>query len=225
MFANRRDAGAQLARRLTAWAPRSPVVVGLPRGGVPVAAEVAAALQSPLDIVVVRKIGCPWQPELGVGAIAEGDVAVLNDALVAELRISSEDLQAVIEKERTELERRVRRYRGSRAPVPLAGRAVIVVDDGLATGYTARAAIRAVRGRGAAEVVLAVPVAPPQSARDLEGEADQFVAVDTPPWFYAIGQFYEDFSPTSDEEVVALLEPVVPPSQTTGVAGPAGDGR
>jgi putative phosphoribosyl transferase len=202
------------------WASQRPVVVGLPRGGVPVAAAVAAAMRSPLDIVVVRKVGCPWQPELGVGAIAEGGVSILNEALVDELGMRSDELQAVIGRERTELERRVRRYRGDRSPVPLAGRHVIVVDDGLATGYTARAAIQAVQRRGAATVVLAVPVAPPGSALDLEGEADEVVVLETPPWFMAIGDFYVDFSPTSDEEVVALLEQAL--SQTSPNAGPQG---
>jgi putative phosphoribosyl transferase len=182
----------------------SPVVVGLPRGGVPVAAEVASALGAPLDIVVVRKLGCPWHPELGIGAIAEGGVRVVNRALVRELAITADELATVIERETAELERRVLRYRDDRAPMPVDGRIVILVDDGLATGYTARAAVEAMRRRGAARVILAVPVASTAGASDLRRYADEVVAVLTPTWLVAIGEFYEDFSQTTDDALMAL---------------------
>jgi putative phosphoribosyl transferase len=160
----------------------------------------------PLDVVVVRKIGCPGQPELGIGAIAEGGVRVLNDALVDEVGIEPIELEAVTARERAELARRVRRYRGERSSLPVDGRVVILVDDGLATGYTARAAIEAIRRGGARRVILAVPVAPADSVAAMRRVADEVVVVDTPPWFLSIGDFYEDFAQTSDEEVVSLLE-------------------
>jgi putative phosphoribosyl transferase len=191
---------------LTGHAAAKPIVVGLPRGGVPVAAEVASRLRAPLDIVVVRKLGCPWQPELGIGALAEGGVRVLNRTLVDELCIGPSDLEKVIGREQEEVDRRVRRYRQEGSPIPVDDRVVILVDDGLATGYTARAAIESIRRRGASRVILAVPVASQESASALRDAADEVVALSTPPWFFAIGEFYEDFSQTTDEEVVALLE-------------------
>ena len=206
MFKDRREAGRELARRLAPYAPLEPLVVGLPRGGVPVAAEVAKHLGAGLDIIVVRKIGCPWQPELGIGAIAEGGVRIVNDALVHELGIQPNELERVTVREEAELARRIRRYRSDRAAVALAGRVVILVDDGLATGYTARAAIEAMRRSGARRVILAVPVAPADSVAEMRDVADEVVAVDSPPLFFAIGDFYEDFGQTSDAEVVALLE-------------------
>ena len=196
MFSDRRDAGRQLAERLMSYAPLNPVVLGLPRGGVEVAAAVAERLGAPLDVAVVRKIGSPWQPELGIGAIAEGDVCVLNDALVDDLGLSPGAVEDGIARERTELARRVARYRQDRTPVPLAGRFVIVVDDGLATGYTARAAVEAARRGGASRVVLAAPVAPRESVAELSGAADEVVVLDTPHAFFAIGQFFGDFSQT-----------------------------
>jgi predicted phosphoribosyltransferase len=209
MFQNRRDAGRQLAKLLThefAGAAEPPLVVGLARGGLPVAAEVADALGTPLDVLVARKLGLPWQPELGVGAIAEGGPRVLNQALIAEVGLDAAEIDDVTRRETQELERRVARYRGGRPPLPVTGRTVIVVDDGLATGYTARAAIEAVRARGAARVVLAVPVAPVESVERLREVADRVVVVDTPAAFMAIGEFYNDFSQTSDEEVIAILD-------------------
>jgi predicted phosphoribosyltransferase len=191
---------------MAGYARLEPVVVGMARGGVPVATEVASALGAPLDIIVVRKIGCPWQPELGIGALSEGDVRVLNDSLVEELGIGPEAVEAATDRERRELARRVLRYREDRAPYPVGSRNVILVDDGLATGYTARAAIEALRKRGAGQVLLAVPVAPPEKRAGLEGIADEVVVLETPPWFFAIGEFYRDFAQTSDDEVISLLE-------------------
>lgn len=205
MFADRRDAGRKLAARLAPYAAQQPVVIGLPRGGLPVAAEVAERLGAPLDVIVVRKIGAMWQPELGIGAIAEGGIRILNNAILAEVGMSHEDVEEVTAREREELERRVSRYRGKRQPVSVAGRPVILVDDGLATGYTARAAIEALRRRGAGRVILAVPVAPLDSVRELQSVADEVIAIETPTWSLAIGEWYEDFSQTSDEEVASIL--------------------
>jgi len=209
MFQDRRDAGRRLAR-LVAQDLRGdadpPVVVGLARGGLPVAAQVADHLRSPLDVMIVRKLGCPWQPELGVGAIAEDGFRILNDALIDDIGLEPAALDAVIRREQKELERRVRLYRGDRPPVPVRGRTVILIDDGLATGYTARAAIGALRARGATQVILAVPVAPADTVRALGSVADRVVALDQPDRFMAIGAFYADFSQTSDHEVTAILE-------------------
>ncbi|HEX5365655.1 MAG TPA: phosphoribosyltransferase family protein, partial [Acidimicrobiales bacterium] len=205
MFADRAEAGRRLADRLGHLRGEPLVVVGLPRGGVPVAAEVAVALGAPLDVILVRKLGVPFQPELGVGAIGEDGVRVVNREVVELTGVAPGDLAAVEARERQELERRARRYRGDRPRLPLAGRTVVVVDDGIATGSTARAACRVARVHGAARVVLAVPVAPPEWTERLAGVADEYVCVATPEPFSAIGQFYANFSQTSDEEVVALL--------------------
>ncbi len=204
-FADRRDAGRRLADRLASYAALQPVIVGLPRGGIVVAAEVAERLDAPLDVIVVRKIGCPGQPELGVGAVAEDGVRVLNDALLTEVGVTAEELESATARERTELARRVRRYRKGRSAASLAGRVVILVDDGLATGYTARAAIEAVRRRGARRVVLAVPVAPDAGVIAMRDVADEVVALETAPWFFGVGEFYEDFAQTSDDEVISHL--------------------
>jgi putative phosphoribosyl transferase len=205
VFVDRSDAGRRLAELLVGYARQEPVVIGMARGGVPVAAQVADRLRAPLDVLVVRKIGVPWHPELGVGAIAEGGASVANDALIAELGIRPDELEAVIERERRILDDRVRRYRGHQSPIPVEGRVAIVIDDGLATGYTARAAVDAVRRRGASRVVLAVPVGPRHTIDALRSVADEVVAVDPRDDLYAIGEFYADFSQTSDEEIVALL--------------------
>jgi len=204
-FRDRVDAGRQLAACLTAYRDEPVVVVALPRGGVPVAAEVARALRAPLDVLVVRKLGCPWQPELGMGAIAEGDITVLNEELIARVGVDDAAIRTVAGRERAELERRIRRYRGERPPVPVEGRTAILVDDGIATGSTALAAIDVLRRRGASRVVLAVPVAPREAVAALGPAADEVVTVQTPRLFMAIGQFYDDFSQTGDDEVATLL--------------------
>jgi putative phosphoribosyl transferase len=204
-FQDRTDAGRQLAWRLQQLRLEAPVVVGLPRGGVPVAAEVAHTLEAPLDVLVVRKLGCPWQPELALGALGEAGAMVLNPALITGIGLAPEDLADVIRAERGELERRLARYRGNRPAVPVRGRTVVVVDDGLATGATARAAIQVLRRRGAARIVLAAPVAPPETVKALGGVADEVVTLATPRAFLAIGQFYDDFTQTSDQDVTRLL--------------------
>jgi predicted phosphoribosyltransferase/dienelactone hydrolase len=173
---------------------------------VPVAAQVAEALDAPLDVCLVRKLGVPFQPELGMGAIGEDGVRVINDAVVREARVTPEELEQVEEREREVLERRGLRYRGGRPPVPVAGRTVVVVDDGVATGSTARAACRIARARGAARVVLAVPVAPHDWTDRLSGEADELVCLETPRAFFAVGQFYADFDQVDDAEVTACLD-------------------
>jgi putative phosphoribosyl transferase len=221
-FTDRVDAGRRLAPRLTHLAGRDVVVLGLPRGGVPVAAEVARSLDAPLDIVVVRKLGVPFHPELAMGAIGEGGVRVLNDDVVRAARVTGADLARVEASERDELERRARRYRGERPRVPLAGRTAIVIDDGIATGSTARAACQVTRALGAARVVLATPVAPPSVLDDLRRVADEVISLETPAAFQAVGQWYRDFGPTTDEEVVALLDRAAArrTSNTTVVPGP-----
>lgn len=206
MFVDRIDAGRRLGESLRHLRDEDVVVVGLPRGGVPVAYEVARTLDAPLDVIVVRKLGVPWQPELGMGAIGEDGVRVINEGIVAMADLSPGELAAVEERERAELERRARRFRGERPRMPLRGRTVVVVDDGIATGSTARAACHVARAHGAARVVLAVPVAPPDWTSRLAGDADELVCPRTPAPFFSIGQFYTDFSQTSDDEVVAILE-------------------
>ena len=205
MFADRHDAGRQLAQRVRDLELPDPVVLGLPRGGVPVAFEVATTLDAPLDVLVARKIGAPFQPELGVGAIAEGGVTYLDEASLRSLRLTVEDLRATIDRERAELTRRVERYRGGRAMAELRDRSVIVVDDGLATGVTARAALRSVRSHAPAAVVLAVPVGPPGAASFMRPDADVVVVVEAPERLTAVGQWYRDFTQTSDEAVLELL--------------------
>jgi putative phosphoribosyl transferase len=205
VFADRTEAGKRLAEHLGRYAQQDVVVLGLPRGGVPVAYEVATALGAPLDVIVVRKLGVPFQPELAMGAIGEDGARVLNDEVVALAHITPAELAAVEQRERAELERRARRFREARARVDLTGRTALIVDDGIATGSTARAACHVARAHGAAKVVLAAPVAPHDVARRFEGDADELVVHATPEPFFGVGQFYADFSQTSDEEVIDLL--------------------
>jgi predicted phosphoribosyltransferase len=205
-FANRREAGLALGRRLRHLAGRGDVVVlALPRGGVPVGFEVAKALGARLDVFVVRKLGLPGYPELAMGAIASGDTRVLNEDVVRWYRPSAQALDAVTRSERLELERRERNYRGNRPLTPIEGHVVILVDDGLATGSTMRAAILAVRRLKPARVVVAVPVGARETCAALRDVADDVVCVLTPEPFRAVGLWYEDFSQTSDEEVRELL--------------------
>ncbi len=205
VFSNRIDAGRRLAARLDHLRPLAPVIVGLPRGGVPVAAVVADALDAQLDVIVVRKLGVPAQPELGMGAIGEGGVHVLDQEVITKARVTTGELAAVEARERIELDRRAERCRAGRDRIRLAGRVVVIVDDGIATGSTARAACDVARAEGAARIVLAVPVAPQDWERRLTGAADEFVCVAAPAEFFGVGQWYRDFSQTSDDEVVECL--------------------
>ncbi|MDX3536324.1 phosphoribosyltransferase family protein [Streptomyces sp. MB09-01] len=221
LFTHRTDAGERLAEALLHLQGEDPVVLGLPRGGVPVAFQVARALGAPLDVIVVRKLGVPYHRELGFGAIGEGGVRVISEDIVRSSRVRQQDLAAVEHAEEAELARQARRFRGDRPRVVLAGRTVIVVDDGIATGATAAAACEVVRAQGAARVVLAVPVAPPDAVAWLRTEADEVVCLSTPRAFRAVGEWYEDFSQTPDEEVVALLTRAAAAPGAGPASGPA----
>lgn len=206
-FRNRADAGRRLAAALAAYKNEQPVVLALPRGGVPVAAEVAAALHAPLDLVLVRKLGVPDQPELAMGAVVDGSapIVVRNEDVIRLTGVTDEEIQAVCAEELAEIERRRDRYLGNRARVDPAGRVVIVVDDGIATGATTRAALRALRLRGPKKLVLAVPVAPTETLAAMRDEADEVVCLEDYADFGAIGFFYSDFRQTSDTEVITAL--------------------
>jgi predicted phosphoribosyltransferase len=207
LFKDRRDAGKQLARELSAYAGRPDVIVlALPRGGVPVAYEVARALSAPLDIFIVRKLGLPGHEELAIGAIASGGVRVLNEDIVRALNIPEALIDAIALREVQELERREHAYRGNHPPPEVRGRTVILVDDGLATGASMRAAVAALRAQNLARIVVAVPTAAPETCQAFESEVDEIVCAMTPEPFYGVGRWYEDFSQTTDEEVRALLE-------------------
>jgi putative phosphoribosyl transferase len=205
-FFDRTEAGQLLAENLSSYANQNDVIVlALPRGGVPVAAEVAKRLNAPLDVFVVRKLGLPGHPELAMGAIATGGVRVFNGEVVNALRISDEVIDAVSGEELTELRRREKAYRADRPPLELEGKTVIVVDDGIATGSTMLAAVSALRQLNAARIVVAAPVIAASTYREIQRAADEVAAVMAPEHFYAVGQWYEDFSQTSDEEVHELL--------------------
>ena len=206
VFRDRAEAGRILARGLAEYAGREDVLVlGLPRGGVPVAAEVARVLGAPLDVLVVRKLGAPGQEELAIGAIGEGGVRVLNERLVQDLGLSREVIERIAADEERELKRRVAAYRGGQAALEVDGKTVIVVDDGVATGATMRAGLQNLRALGAARIIAAAPVGAADSVAALEEDADEVVVLETPAWFSAVGQWYEDFGQTTDEEVRALL--------------------
>jgi putative phosphoribosyl transferase len=204
-FPDRRTAGRLLGDRLAYLAPERPVVLALPRGGVPVAVEVAARLDAPVDILVTRKIGYPPQPELGVGAIAEKGEPVYDAGLLDAVGLTAEDMAGVAERERAEVERRVCLYRGDRPLPEVSGRCVVLVDDGLATGVTARAGLRALRAAGAARIVLAVPVAPAGAAEAMHAETGEVVTLITPRRFRSVGEWYASFGQLSDADVLALL--------------------
>jgi putative phosphoribosyl transferase len=205
-YRDRRDAGRQLADRLANFAGRADVLVlGLARGGVPVAFEVAHALGAPLDVLIVRKLGMPGQPELAIGAIASGGVRVLNERIVCRIPDAFMVIQEVAAAEERELERREVEYRGHRPPADVREQSVILVDDGLATGASMEAAVLALRQRRAARVIVAVPVGSPEACARLAQEADELICLNTPAEFDAVGQVYDDFSQTTDDEVRALL--------------------
>jgi len=207
LFKDRRDAGKQLAQELLAYAGRSDVIVlALPRGGVPVAYEVARALNAPLDIFIVRKLGLPGHEELAIGAIASGGIRVLNHDIVEALKIPQTMIDTVTRQELHELERRERAYRGDRPPPDIRGRTVILIDDGLATGASMRAAVAALRAQNPARIVVAVPTAAPETCAAFESEVDEVICAMTPEPFYGVGRWYEDFSQTTDEEVRTLIE-------------------
>jgi predicted phosphoribosyltransferase len=209
-FPNRTEAGRLLAEKLVKYAGRDDVIVlGLPRGGVPVAFEVAQRLGAPLDVFIVRKLGVPGFEELAAGAIASGGVRVLNEDVTRAIPHADEMIEAVTVRETVELERREQIYREGRPSPELRDRVVILVDDGLATGATMRAAVKALRQQGAEKIVVAVPVGPPDTCREIEQEADETICLSTPPFFQAVGQYYEDFSQTSDEDVRELLSQAV----------------
>jgi len=206
-FTDRIDAGRRLAKALSGYKSEKPIVLALPRGGVPVAAEIATALDAPLDLILVRKIGVPFQPELAMGAVVDGaaPVTVRNEDVIKLAGISEQDFAAVRDEQLKEIERRRKAYLGDRPHPELAGRVVIVVDDGIATGATTRAALQAMRLRKPRKLVLAVPVAPTETLQKLRGEADEIVCLEDYEEFGAIGFFYADFRQTSDAEVIDLL--------------------
>jgi putative phosphoribosyl transferase len=208
MFRDRHEAGRMLAAELVKLPMTRPIVLALPRGGVPVGAEIARALKAPLDVVVVRKVGAPGNPELAVAAIVGGDPpdVVFNDDIVDAYALDSAALRILIDAERPELQRRARAYGSGRPPLPVAGRTAILVDDGVATGATMKAAIRALKRRAPCEIVLAIPVAPPETVGELAVEADRVVCLNQPASFLALGYYYRSFPQLEDNEVVALLE-------------------
>ena len=206
-FKNREDAGKALAEALLSKALPDPIVLALPRGGVPVAAEVARALKAPLDLIMVRKIGVPYQPELAAAAVIDGEdpQLVINEEVCALADVSRSEIDAMAKEELQEIDRRTKLYLKDRPRVPIAGRSAIVVDDGIATGTTIRAVIKALRLKGPKAIVLAVPVAPPNAVEELRKEADDVVCLETPEPFFAIGFYYLDFHQITDEEVIGLL--------------------
>lgn len=222
IFSNREEAGRELAERLARRKPEHPVVLALPRGGVPVGAEIARALDAPLDLVLVRKVGVPYQPELALGAVVDGEnpELVVNEDVRRYAGVGDEELERLKATELRELERRRERYLQDRPRVPVEGRTVIVVDDGIATGATVRAALVGLHRRKPKRLILAVPVAPPDTVRKLRDEVDELVCLETPSHFGAIGAFYRDFAQTTDEEVIALLSQHAPRGGLTGASGP-----
>jgi putative phosphoribosyl transferase len=219
LFTDRADAGRHLAQRLRYLHGRALVVLGLPRGGVAVAAEVARVLDAPLDVIVVRKLGVPFQPELAMGAVGEGGALVVNERVVGRLHLSGTEFAEVERRERAHVEDRALRFRGDRPRLMLEGRTAVVVDDGIATGSTARAACQVARAQGAGRVVLAVPVCSPDAEPALRGEVDEFVYLEAPRRFHAVGQSYVDFRPTPDHEVAALLQQAAGRRPTAAAAG------
>lgn len=220
-FKNRSDAGKRLAAKLAKYKDQQPVILALPRGGAPVAAEVAAALHAPLDLVLVRKIGAPSQPELAMGAVVDGDTPIIvrNEDVIRLADVDEAEFEAVCDRELAEIERRRQRYIGARERVDAKGRLAIVIDDGIATGATTRAALQAIRRRLPKKLVLAIPVAPTDTLASLQDDADEIVCLEDHEIFGAIGYFYDDFRQTTDEEVIDILARF--PSRS-GEAGQAG---
>ena len=205
-FQDRQDAGQQLGMALAGYRGEETVVLGIPRGGVVVAAEVAKILRAPLDLIIPRKIGAPRNSEVAIGAVAPDGTVILDNRMVAVMGISDDEITSLAEKVRVEISRREETYRGGRPARNLAGKVVILVDDGIATGYTILAALRAIKKQGPKKLILAVPVAPADTIRDLEREADQLICLEIPEDFYAVGQFYKEFDQTEDQEVMTLIK-------------------
>ncbi len=205
-FVDREDAGRRLAAQLSSYAAERPIVLALPRGGVPVGYEIARALHAPLDVWVVRKVGVPWHPELGAGAVAEGGYVHLNQDVLEHIGLSEAELAKIVQSKQREVQERVRLFRGDHPPPVLRDRTVIVVDDGIATGGTVHAAIRSIRAQGPKAIVLAVPVASPEVVEVLGREVDGLVCLRMPPDLYAIGVWYVNFSQVSDDQVARLLD-------------------
>jgi predicted phosphoribosyltransferase len=224
-FENRLDAGRKLARALASYKDQHPVILALPRGGVPVAAEVAAALEAPLDLILVRKIGVPIQPELAMGAVVDGGAPIIvrNEDVIRLAGIDESEFKAICDNELAEIERRRQRYLGDRRRIAVAGRVVIIIDDGIATGATTRAALRATRMRKPSKLVLAVPVAPTDALAAMRAEADEVVCLEDHEFFGAIGYYYSDFSQTADEEVIDAVAcfPVRHEAKPAEMLGPA----
>lgn len=207
LFVDRTDAGKQLANALKSYSGQSDIIIlALPRGGVPVAYPIAKALKSPLDVFLVRKLGVPRQEELAMGAIASNNVMILNDEIINQLGISQSQIDEVIKKEKSVLEERQNKYTGDRAPIEIENKTVILVDDGIATGSTIRAAIKAIKKLNCKKIVVAVPVAPPDTIEKIRDEVDEMICLKMPYPFFAIGGWYENFGQTSDEEVITLLQ-------------------
>jgi predicted phosphoribosyltransferase len=222
-FKNRSEAGQKLARALSNYKDQHPVILALPRGGVPVAAEVAATLNAPLDLILVRKIGVPFQPELAMGAVVDGGAPIIvrNEDVVQSAGIDETQFKAVCDGELAEIERRRQRYLGGRERVDVVGRTAVVIDDGIATGATMRAALRATRMRNPTKLVLAVPVAPSESIVEMREEADEVICLEDHEFFGAIGYYYGDFRQISDEEVIEILERFLPKPKERETQPPA----
>jgi len=208
IYKDRREAGKLLAKRLRGYAKQGVVVLALPRGGVPVGREIAEALGAQLDLIIPGKIGAPGNPELAIGAVTEDGVPILNEELIRLLHVSPEYIEGQIREAVAEVERRMKYYRGTRSLQAIEGKTAIVVDDGIATGFTMLAALRAVRRGKPSRLILAVPVAPRDTLEKLKNEVDEAIVLQTPDPFYAVGQFYEDFSQIPDDEVRRLLHPI-----------------
>ena len=206
IFENRRDAGKQLAKELSEFKGQNDaIVLGLPRGGIPVAYEVAKALELPLDVFIVRKLSVPGQPELAMGAIASGDIKVMNESVVRNAGISDQQIEEVAHKEKEELKKREKAYRGARPDIDLQGKTVLIVDDGLATGASMRAAISALREHNPKKIIAAIPTAPRDTCQEFESEVDQIICLRTPSPFWGVGGSYQNFSQTTNEEVRTFL--------------------
>lgn len=205
VFKDRNDAGRKLAEKLRSYQHENPIVLAIPRGGVVLGYEVAKALKAPLDIIITRKLGAPGQPELGIGAIAPNGIRVLNTEVIQWLGVSQDELEAITQREQQELNRRLQRYRGDRPMPDIQERTVILIDDGLATGITARASIQALKQMQPRKLVLAVPVSSPETADALRPEVDELVCLETPPDFFAVGAHYQEFEQVTDQEVIDLL--------------------